>query len=196
MDFRVRQDRGTTFAYTLPISETKALVEYTLFTTDLLKKEQYDLELKSYIDNVLKIEQYKIIDDEFGVIPMTNAKFPFYENGMYHIGTAGGQTKASSGYTFQFIQKQSQRITDYMIEERSLKSIPDDAKRFHFYDTVLLRLLAEKKLGGDEIFSRLFQRNKASAVFKFLDNETSIAEELKLISTLPTLPFLKAAVKK
>ena len=31
--------------------------------------------------------------------------------------------------------------------------------------------------------------------YLFLDNETSLAEEFKIISSLPTLPFLKAAVK-
>ena len=124
---------------------------------------------------------------------MTNRKFNFYNSGVWNIGTAGGQTKASSGYTFQFIQKQSKRIIDCLIQDKSLHTIPVDSKRFNFYDTVLLRLLAEKKLSGEKIFSRLFQRNKASAVFRFLDNETSPAEELKLISTLPVFPFLKAA---
>ena len=38
----------------------------------------------------------------------------------WQIGTAGGQTKASSGYTFQFIQKQSQQIVDYLIAGKSL----------------------------------------------------------------------------
>jgi len=31
-------------------------------------------------------------------------------------------------------------------------------------------------------------------VLKFLDNETSVQEELRIISTLPTIPFLKSAV--
>jgi lycopene beta-cyclase len=195
MDFRVHQRQGATFVYTLPVSETKALVEYTLFTEKLMDKHQYDEELKNYIHDFLKIDKYEVRDEEFGIIPMTNEKFNFYKDGIYHIGTAGGQTKASSGYTFQFIQKQSQRIVDYLVKGKSLQSIASTPKRFNFYDAILLRLLAEKKISGTEIFSRLFQRNKAAAVFKFLDNETSLAEELKIISTLPAIPFLKAALK-
>ncbi len=196
MDFRVSQSHGPTFAYVLPFSETMALVEYTLFTGKTFERKQYDEGLKLYIRNILKISDYKICEEEVGVIPMTNTIFHFHNNGVYYIGTAGGQTKASSGYTFQFIQKQSKKILDCLIEGKSLQTIPATAGRFRFYDTVLLRLLAERKLGGDKIFSRLFQRNKASLVFKFLDNETSIPEELKLISTLPTIPFLKAAISK
>jgi len=193
MDFRVRQDEGTTFSYTLPFSETKALIEYTLFTERLLNETQYDMALEKYIREFLKIDHYKITEKELGVIPMTNEKFQFYRNGMYHIGTAGGQTKPSSGYTFQFIQKQSERILNCLMTGHSLQDISSTPKRFHFYDTVLLRLLKERKLGGDKIFSKLFENNKASTVFKFLDNETSIREELKLIATLPAMPFLKAA---
>jgi len=60
---------------------------------------------------------------------------------------------------------------------------------------VLLQLLVKGKPGGKEIFTRLFQRNKAAKIFKFLDNESSIAEEIALIRTLQTAPFLKAALQ-
>ena len=124
---------------------------------------------------------------------MTNATFPFYHNGVYNIGTAGGQTKASTGYTFQFVQKQSSQIINCLETGNSLESLSFTPNRFRFYDSVLLQLLVSKNLEGREIFTRLFARNKASTVFKFLDNETSLQEELRLISTLQTLPFLKAA---
>ena len=37
MDFGVSQQHGTTFVYVMPFTETKALVEYTLFTGKLLE---------------------------------------------------------------------------------------------------------------------------------------------------------------
>jgi len=52
MDFRVHQEHGTTFAYILPFSETKALVEYTLFSKALLEPQQYDFELKKYMAEI------------------------------------------------------------------------------------------------------------------------------------------------
>ena len=196
MDFRVHQDHGTTFSYLLPFSETIALVEYTLFTETLLASDEYDKGLKNYIETLLNIDDYKVCEEEFGVIPMTNKKFNFFENGRYNIGTAGGQTKASTGYTFNFIQKHSDQIIEKLIVGQPLSTLSMPSKRFHFYDTILLRLLKENKLKGKDIFSQLFERNKASQVFKFLDNESSIQEELKIISSLPTMPFLKAALKR
>lgn len=194
MDFRVSQINGTTFSYVLPFSDTEALVEYTLFSDQLLPAEQYDRELKTYIQDTLKIENFEIVGKEFGVIPMTNQRFSFYKDGMYHIGTAGGQTKASSGYTFQFIQKQSQEIVECLQQGRSLNEIALAPRRFRFYDNTLLHILYHKKLSGKQIFTDLFKKNPSTLVLKFLDNETSLKEELKLISSLPTWPFLQSAL--
>jgi lycopene beta-cyclase len=56
MDFRVDQQGGTTFVYVMPFTETKALVEYTLFTETLLQPQQYDEALKNYISEYLKLK--------------------------------------------------------------------------------------------------------------------------------------------
>ena len=196
MDFRVNQKRGTTFAYVLPFSENRALVEYTLFTQDILHDEEYDHELRSYIHDLLKVSDYKIIDKEFGIIPMTTRKFDFYNKYVYHLGTVGGQTKASTGYTFQFIQKQSEQILDHLLNNKALIGIPSTPKRFEFYDKVLLDVLDKKRVTGEEIFTTLFRKNKTQQVLKFLDNESSIWEELKIVSSLPKIPFLKAAINQ
>jgi lycopene beta-cyclase len=197
MDFRVGQKDDTTFAYLLPLSTTKALVEYTLFSKEILEDAVYETELKNYVENILQLKEYHVIEKEFGVIPMTNRKFSFYESSYrYNIGTAGGQTKASSGYTFQFIQKQSQFIVDSLIKGSSLKQIPSTPKRFRFYDNTLLHILYHRKIQGKDIFSRMFTKNDPIQVLRFLDNESTLTEELKIISTLPTLPFLKAALKQ
>ena len=196
MDFRVQQDNGTTFVYVMPLSANQALVEYTLFTKAVLPKEQYESALKNYTSQFLQLREYRIIEEEFGIIPMTNAQFPFYQNGIYNIGTAGGQTKASTGYTFQFIQKQTNLIVDLLSANQPLQQLRPAPARFDFYDSVLLQLLSKRTIEGREIFSRLFSRNKASSIFKFLDNETSLREELHLISSLQIAPFLKAALQQ
>ena len=195
MDFRINQDNGTSFVYVLPFDEKTALVEYTLFTKQLLEPEEYDEQLKNYIKSFLGIEHYKVSEIEFGVIPMTNEKFSFESNG-WNIGTAGGQTKASSGYTFQFIQKKSQQIADCLIAGKSLKQIPQSPRRFNFYDNTLLEILYHNKLPGKQIFTTMFKKNKPQQVLRFLDNESSVKDELKIISSLPTWPFLKAAIKQ
>lgn len=198
MDFRVSQANGTTFVYVLPLSATKALVEYTLFSEKLLHPAEYNLGLASYLQTHLQLRDYHVTEEEFGVIPMTDAVFPWYEKGMYHIGTAGGRTKASSGYTFQFIQHQSAAIVRQLQQNTLQPSIQPGRvlKKFNFYDSVLLRVLANNYMPGSQVFTSMFKNNRPQDIFAFLDNATSFKQDLRIIRSFPTLPFLKAAVKR
>lgn len=193
MDFRVPQTAGTTFVYVLPLSANKALVEFTVFSKQLLSAQAYEAGLKSYWAQHFGNEPYRIVEEEFGIIPMTAQPYPQPVNGIVQIGTAGGQTKASTGYTFQFIQKQSAQIVAALQEEQPVPAVLKAPRRFQFYDRVLLQLLVEGRLPGKEIFTRLFHRNPAHQIFQFLDNETSLPAELSLISRLQFWPFLRAA---
>ena len=196
MDFRVDQSAGTTFVYVLPITDQKALIEYTVFSESTLSKEDYDRFLSDYISNHLGITQFKKIEEEIGVIPMTSQLFPLYKNGMYNIGTAGGQTKASTGYTFNFIQKQASTIVQRLLEGHQPFKYHPTSRRFSFYDNTLLHILSERKLSGKQIFEQLFTSNKATSVFRFLDNETSVGEELRIINSLPKKVFIQAGIKE
>jgi lycopene beta-cyclase len=193
MDFRPVQQNGTTFCYILPFASNKAIVEYTLFSKSLLAPQEYAQQLHKYINDILLIKSYKIIEEEFGVIPMTNFCFPSRQNNIINIGTAGGRTKGSSGYTFRSIQKQSQDIVQQLFNHGDIVCKKESA-RFTFYDSVLLNILFNNRLPGKKVFTDLFKKNPTASVLKFLDNESTLTEELKIIATLPTWPFLKAAV--
>ncbi|MGV3765548.1 MAG: lycopene cyclase family protein [Chitinophagaceae bacterium] len=196
MDFRIGQEEGTTFVYVLPLTETKALVEYTLFTASLLKPEVYDEQLRNYISSFLKLEKYSVAEEEFGVIPMTNFKFPVSEGNIVFTGTAGGQTKASSGYTFRYIQEHSARLVIALRENVHPSAAGGMPARFRFYDSVLLHILRYRTLEGADIFTDLFKNGNAARVLRFLDNKTSFPEDLDIMRRLPTFPFLKAAIKE
>ena len=182
MDFRIDQQWGTAFCYVLPFTKNRALVEYTVFSPQVLPKEQYDVGLKNYLEQILQLGSYKILDEEFGVIPMTNFEFDAGQNNIINIGTAGGQTKGSSGYTFNFIQKHSNELVQQLMRGKH-PSLKTGSRRFSFYDSVLLNILYKNTLPGKLIFTRLFQKNQTSKVLRFLDNETSVADELKIISS-------------
>ncbi len=197
MDFRTGQEAGTTFVYVKPFSANRALVEYTLFTEQLLASDAYDEGLKNYIRQFIGTEDYTITEVENGIIPMTNYRFPSVDGRIIFLGTAGGQTKASSGYTFQFIQKHAARLVQSLIKKGNpFVSRPGGPVRFRFYDSVLLHVLKNGLVPGDKVFTDLFKKNKPQRVLRFLDNESSLGDELKIISSLPTWPFLKAAIRQ
>lgn len=197
MDFSVAQNKGTAFVYVLPFSAKQAMIEYTMFTPKILDDIEYEAELKNYVEIKLGIENYTIVEREFGIIPMTNFKFPIQEKNFYQIGTAGGHTKASTGYTFVNIQNQAETIiSNLKNEKKPIKKKTFFSKRFDWYDSTLLNVLNSSNIAGAEIFSRLFAKNKASQILKFLDNKTNFFEELKIMNSTQRIIFSKAALKE
>ena len=195
MDFSVEQKGNTRFMYILPTSSTEALIEYTLFSKDLLSKQEYEIEIENYIKN-LGITEYEIIEKEQGNIPMTC--FPFWKNNsknIINIGSAGGWSKASTGYTFKNSVKKSKELV------RFLKTQSDFTKfhkinKFWCYDLLLIDILYQTNQYGSAIFSSMFKTGKAALIFKFLDEETSFWEDLQVIWMCPKGLFIKALLKR
>lgn len=200
MDFTLDQKHGATFMYVLPTSSTEALVEYTLFSKSVLPKEEYQSALTDYIKDNLQISDYEITHIEFGIIPMSLAKFERKSdafNRIINIGTAGGYTKASSGYTFQFVQKNTAQIVKNLLEQKNPnpeKSFDD--KRFEWYDRTLLEVILSGKMEGKEIFSMMFSKRSPEAILKFLGNESTLWDDLKIVTALPIAPFMAAGLKQ
>ncbi|KIO50650.1 lycopene cyclase family protein [Flavobacterium hibernum] len=196
MDFSVEQKRNTRFMYVLPSSKTEALVEYTLFSEKLLSKEEYENEIKIYLEK-LGVNQYEIVEKEQGSIPMTC--YPFWQKNtkrVLNIGTAGGWTKASTGYTFKNSDKNSSKLVDFIYDFEVSGSLMMKAfykkNRFWFYDLLLLDILYRHNELGSSIFSSLFRKGNPALIFKFLDEETSFLEDVKVILKCPKIPFIKA----
>jgi len=192
MDFNTAQQAGTSFVYVLPISATLALVEYTVFSENELPAASYTTALKQYIREQLHCEDYDIKEREKGVIPMSDHPLKSREGRIIYLGTAGGFTKGSTGYTFRFIQKHTTAIVEQLQKCGNPKIPSISPGRFTTYDGILLHILNNKRLSGEEIFSAMFKKNNPKQILKFLDNETSIIEELQIFQTLNKQEFTKA----
>ncbi len=200
-DFRTEQKDELRFVYVLPHSETKALIEFTIFSDNLISQEEYEFYLKKYIEETLKVgeyqikpEEYQISETEFGVIPMSDE--PHEVSPMpkvIRIGTSGGYVKASTGYTFQRSQRYLQRLVKSLQENKVEKNGMVLNQWKGFLDTVLLNVMLHHRTPQDSIFTGFFKHNKASKVLKFLDEDTSIFEDIMFINTVPKPPFIKAA---
>lgn len=195
MDFSVEQKGNTRFMYVLPTATTEALLEYTLFSHTLLTKEEYETEIKNYIQK-LGITNYEIIEKEQGSIPMTC--YPFWKNNtksVLNIGTSGGWTKASTGYTFKNSDKKSSELVDFLQRETDFTQFHKKTK-FWFYDLLFLGVLDRNNELGTAIFTSLFKAGNPSLIFKFLDEDTSFREDLQVILKCPKLPFIKAVFRQ
>lgn len=194
MDFSVAQKGNTRFMYVLPTSATEALLEYTLFSHSLLTTAEYEDAIKEYIEK-LGIKNYQIIEKEQGSIPMTC--YPFWKKNtkrVLNIGTAGGWTKASTGYTFKNADKKSSQLVAFLEKETDFKKFHRKTK-FWFYDLLLLDILNRKNELGSRIFSSMFKNGNPALIFKFLDEETSVIEDIQVILKCPKLLFIKALLQ-
>lgn len=191
MDFSVKQKGNTRFMYVLPTSKNEALIEYTLFSKDLLSTNEYEEEIELYIKN-LGITEYEIIEKEQGNIPMTC--YPFWKNNtknIIHIGSAGGWTKASTGFTFKNVTKKSKQLVTFLATNSDFTQF-NKKDKFWLYDLLFIDVLYQNNALGSKLFSSLFKNGNSSIILKFLDEETSWLEDLNVILKCPKIPFIKA----
>ena len=195
MDYRIKDGNQTSFTYVLPLSENKALVEFTYFNKEKVKEEVYDSYLKKYISELLNIEDYNIIETEKGNIPMTTFPFKKYSTkNVTKIGTAGGWVKGSTGYSFKHTEKKVSKIIENL-KHNQLPSLGLIKKKFQFYDKVFLKVLHDENEKGEWIFEQFYSKNSIETMFRFLDEESKLREELAIMGSLFSPAFLKAFFK-
>ena len=200
-DFRVEQKNELRFVYVLPHSETKALIEFTIFSDNLITDAEYELYLKKYIEETLKVknfqiksDEYQISETEFGIVPMSDEPHEVSPmDKVIRIGTSGGYVKASTGYSFQRSQRFLQRLVKSLEANQKIGNGISVNRWKGFLDTVLLNVMLKNRTPQNEIFTRLFKYNSPIKVLKFLDEDTSFFEDIALINTVPKPPFIRAA---
>ncbi|GJM62480.1 lycopene cyclase family protein [Persicobacter diffluens] len=192
MDFRTGQEEGTTFFYVLPFSRNEIFIEYTFFSPHILPNEKYDDGLTSYIKNVLGIESYEILHTEFGAIPMTNFPFLRQRKRILNIGSIGGDTRGSTGYTFMNTQKTIDRILwNYKQNGYPFFNKEVIGPRAKLFDSTILKVLQRNQTyNGAAIFADLFAKIPAHQMFKFLDAETNLWEDLQVMWAVQARHFM------
>ncbi|MEP2690080.1 lycopene cyclase family protein [Maribacter dokdonensis] len=196
MDFSIPQKGNTRFMYVLPYSNDTALIEYTLFSENLLPTPEYEEAIEDYILQRFQCQEYEIIEREFGSIPMTAYDFrEHHTNRIRYIGTAGGWAKPSTGYTFMSTANKIPKLIAFIKEGKPLKKLKLKGK-FWFYDMLFLDVLHNDNANGHVIFESIFKALPPQKVFKFLDEKTSLIEDLEYINSCPKQPFIKALIKR
>lgn len=190
MDFEVDQQNNTQFVYVLPYGENKMLVELTRFGKSAIRLSDAEPLLKEYINE--RFGAHDVLDVETGCIPMSNVSTE-KENipGLVSIGGRAGAIKPSTGYAFKKMYLHAEKIGDDIQQGIEPKGIPSSS-RFRFYDRLLLMILDRKPWHGKPIFQVLFQRNKIKEVLPFLEEKTTLPQDLRILLSLPIIPFIQA----
>ena len=189
MDFDCDQRDSVHFFYTLPFSKKKALVETTWVSNlNHPSNQDYSTQLEDYIKNKLKIKNYEIKFKETGAIPLFHPKNIKKINQM-EIGTAGGMTRLSTGYTFMNIQDQSKYIRENFENIEKVDNFTINSK-YKFLDNIFLKVLKKNSGKMPEIFFKMFNCSP-STVINFLSNKSNIYEDFSIILKMPKLVFFR-----
>ena len=189
MDYRIRDKNHTAFTYVLPFKENEALIEHTYFSKNECKKKVYENYIRDYMNNHFTSD-YKVIKSEFGVIPMTS--YPFYRDSTKNItkiGSAGGWIKPSTGYSFKNSEKNSLKILENIKKGKSL--IIESKTKYKFLDNILLGVLSQYNHMGEMIFYKMIKKNKTKNVLRFLDEESSLLEDINIILSVKSKEIIK-----
>ena len=195
MDFRLLQPETCSFTYVLPLNKREALVEFTLFSRDLLQEDTYDTMLKTYVRDILKIADYTIIEQEKGVIPMSDFPFEKYSIGKHiRIGTGGGWVKPTTGYSFKNCERNARKIVENLMLGRNAND-GLISKKFRLYDSLFLDILHRKNYMGPALFETMYFKISVQKIFSFLDDQTNFREDLSIMSKFRSSHFIYAFTK-
>ncbi len=195
MDVDHSFEDGYAFMYVLPYNHNRALIEFTVFSKNVLPKKEYRKKIRAYIKEKYGFSKtdYKSIRKEFGVIPMDDRPFePTLDSNIYNLGTMGGLTKASTGYTFTRVQRYSKLLAKSIINGEAPLVDNPSRLRYRYYDKLLLHILTSSVPESRRVFTHLFKNNSIDEIFSFLNEDTSFVDDLKIMNSVPYMPFFRA----
>ena len=189
MDFDCDQKKNVHFFYTLPFAKNRALIETTWLSKMNDKSlEDYDIQLETYIKDTLKIKDYKINYEEEGAIPLFYPRNKVDKNKI-NIGSSGGMTRLSTGYTFLNIQEHSKYLVNNIDQIQNVKPY-HIGKKYEFLDKIFLNVLKSHPDKMPKIFFNMFKA-PPKKVIKFLSNKSNIFDDLSIIFKMPKWIFVK-----
>ena len=191
MHFRRGYSAGVDFLYVLPYARDRALIEVTSFAPHAPAPRRMADWLAAEI-TACGADRHTVLRTEQGALPMEVGYREPVAGPLTHIGLAGGAARPSTGYAFQRIQSQTEALTGSLLRD-GIPSVPNDSATSRFMDRVFLRVLQAAPERGPEMFESLFRNTPPDRLARFLSGSNRPDDRLSVMTSLPALPFLRAA---
>jgi lycopene beta-cyclase len=194
MDFRGRRPGAASFCYLLPHTTRHALVEVASFQWE---HDGLDLAaaLTDYLGRVRGLPSWTVTRTEAGGLPLVRPPTGVRDGRVVPIGIRGGMLKPSTGFALERIQRHGAALAESLRRHGHPHAVAAHHRRHAWLDRVFLDALGRDPDIVEDVMLRLFTRNTAPSVLRFLDEDSTSLQEARLVATLPVLPFLRAAVR-
>ena len=192
MQFRPARSSGIDFVYILPYTRDLALVEVTTFAACAPDRDVFDTWLREEIE-ALEPGHHEVLREERGALPMEVGFHDPTPDGRIRMGLGGGAARPSTGYAFARIQKQADLVTRSLTEGGAIPTSLDGPVA-RFMDRVFLQVIQTMPDRGPALFESLFRNTSPDRLEHFLSGSVHPVDRLSVMTALPTLPFLRAAM--
>ena len=194
MDFTLPQrfDDALAFTYILPLTAETTLIEATIFArTTVPYGALRNMAIEWLVNNSGEdFDEDMVLYDESGCLPMGNVVPLFAGN---PIGLASGSARPCSGYALSGLQRQLSELT----QENGYSSVTCSpySKLSAWMDRIFLRVLKREPQLGLTIFAAMTSGLSGDRFAGFMTDNFSTVDALRLITTLPKYPFIRAVLK-
>lgn len=196
MDFSDDAGPDIVFTYVLPMTPYRALVEVTAFGPEPMPTTTLAARTAEQIARRTGTVRMTVLRSEHGVLPMGLARPAARPpNNLVRVGLMHGAARPASGYAFQRIQSWATACAARLVQRRAPLGHTADPFLLRTMDQLFLSLLRTRPDLAPALFVRLFERADAARIIRFLSDQGTLGDCLRVIAALPAGPFLMQLVR-
>ena len=202
MSFSSPTSDRVAFTYVLPITSTRALIEFTVFAENPQSAQSLSADLAAAIELRVKGSFFSMLRSEHAVLPMGLALATKvfgqqdYKSTYVHVGLFAGAARPATGYAFQRIQRWAAhcaaRISDGGLPVVHAK----DPWLLAQMDRLFLSVLRRWPQFAPKIFVDLFANVDSQRLIRFLSDDARHSDYAAIILALPFRPFLRQLFRR
>ena len=195
MDFSAATSDRVAFTYVLPLSSTRALVEFTVFAVAPFTSEELALDLQGAIEERTHGHSFTVQRSEHGILPMgltgLQAPGPSKDPSYVRVGLFAGAARPATGYAFQRIQRWATDCAARIAGGGSPVAHPKDPWLLARMDSLFLRVIQRQPQLAPQMFMDIFARVDSQRVIRFLSDQGRLSDYAAIVLALPFKPFLR-----
>jgi lycopene beta-cyclase len=190
---------GTQFVYVLPFSSEHALIEWTLFSTQLISPKQMEPLLQAHMHAHYPTTSFQVIRTEHAVLPMglnINHKKQCSRPNYRYAGQVAGAIRPATGYAFLRIQRWACAAANHMATQQSLPAPQHSPWLIRAMDRLFLEILNTRPKLGPSLFQALSLRVAPAVLVRFLSDEASVLDCARVMRALPAPLFIRHSMQR